>query len=184
MGGGALAADALAQLTVAGVLAGALATTLPSIPTRLTVYVLVLCDGLVLSGLMSTPSGLLTAPGVGLLDSLGGEELVRDELAGVGGLAAPAPNGPQAPASSAAANTSATESHGVLISKGNGTLRGGLRFRYDPATEAGHRPSPPGLRSKGSRLRRMASGYPFCFIYSNWRNSRNLNLLEVASHLV
>ncbi|GAC1641028.1 MAG: hypothetical protein PVS2B1_14110 [Candidatus Dormibacteraceae bacterium] len=42
MGAGVLPAVALGQLTAAGVLAGALATTLPSIPTRLTVYVLVL----------------------------------------------------------------------------------------------------------------------------------------------
>jgi len=37
MGEGALPAAALAQLTAVGVVAGALATTLPSIPTRLTV---------------------------------------------------------------------------------------------------------------------------------------------------
>jgi hypothetical protein len=37
MGAGALPGVAFAQLTAAGVVAGALATTLPSIPTRLTV---------------------------------------------------------------------------------------------------------------------------------------------------
>src|SRR5258708_32608665 len=101
---------------------------------------------------------------------LAGVELLEGELAGVevaatwdGDVAAPLPGNVQAQASIATARTSAPPRLGVLISKGNGTLRSGLRFRYDPATEAGHRPSPPGLSSKGSRLRRMASGYPFLF---------------------
>src|SRR5258708_25232433 len=105
-----------------------------------------------------TPSGLA---GVGLLEA----ELAGVEVAsGDGDVAARVPGNVHAPASIATARTSAPRRPDVLISKGNGTLRSGLRFRYDPATEAGHRPSPPGLSSKGSRLRRMASGYPFCFI--------------------
>src|SRR6266851_9630838 len=105
-----------------------------------------------------TPSGFA---GVGLLE--GEPAGVEVAPTGDGDVAAPLPGNVQAPASKATARTSAPPRPDLLISKGNSTLRSGLRFRYDPATEAGHRPSPPGLSSKGSRLRRMASGYPFLF---------------------
>src|ERR1700737_4665485 len=127
-----------------------------------------------------TPSALVTGAGEGLAEATAEGVPKREGEAAV----PPVPDELQAPASAATISTSAEACPGVLMNKGNDILRIGLRFRYDPAPEAGHRPSPPGLCSKGSRLRRMASGYPFCFIYSNWRNSRNLNLLEVASHLV
>ena len=35
------------------------------------------------------------------------------------------------------------------LSKGNAILRVGLRFRYDPPSKAGHRPSPSGRSPKG-----------------------------------
>jgi hypothetical protein len=62
-----------AHVTVPGVLAIALAMTLPSIPTRLTVYVAPLSE------LTSTPNEPATGAGDGLCDVDG--ELVRDELA-------------------------------------------------------------------------------------------------------
>jgi hypothetical protein len=45
----------------------------------------------------------------------------------------------------------------------NGNVRTWLRFRYDPASEAGTDPSPPGHRSKGYGLT-DGTCCPFCFI--------------------
>jgi hypothetical protein len=118
-----------------------------------------------LNGLTSTPNAPVAATGDGVLEEGADGEAVRVELAGGDGdLAAVVPGRLQAPAMTNATTPSAEARHRVRMISGNDTLRIGLRFRYDPAPEAGHRPSPPGLCSKGSRLRRMASGYPFCFI--------------------
>jgi hypothetical protein len=120
------------------------------------------------NGLTSTPNALVSATGDGVVvEAAEGE--VRDELATGEGDFEALPKPLQAPATAAMARrraslAGAAARFGVPTFKGNDTLRIGLRFRYDPAPEAGHRPSPPGLSSKGSRLRRMASGYPFCFI--------------------
>src|SRR5690348_5723483 len=73
---------------------------------------------------------------------------------------------------------------GVFHVSANEALRWWLRFRYHPAPEAGFRPSPSEPRLEGVANWRMASGCPFCFVCSDWRNSRNLNLTEVASHTV
>ena len=40
------------------------------------------------------------------------------------------------------------------LSKGNAILRVGLRFRYDPPSKAGHRPSPSGRSLNGFRAGR------------------------------
>ena len=92
-------------------------------------------------------------------------ELVRDELAaGEGDFEVPLPGKLQADMTTTHNSPSAAAREDVFMAiKGNDTLRFGLRFRYDPAPEAGHRPSPPGHRPKGSRLWRMASGRPFVF---------------------
>jgi len=120
---------------------------------------------LLLSGLTSTPYDPAKGAGDGLAGVLGVGELVRDELAsGEGDFAVPVPGRLQAPTSNSTSVPSAAARKCIFTAiKGNDTLRFGLRFRYDPAPEAGHRPSPPGHRSKGSRLWRMASGRPFLF---------------------
>src|SRR5258708_26431835 len=87
-----------------------------------------------------TPSGLA---GVGLLEA----ELAGVEVAsGDGDVAAPVPGNVHAPASIATARMSAPPRPDVLISAGNDTLRSGLRFRYDLATQSGHRPPTPRMR--------------------------------------
>ena len=88
---------------------------------------------------------------------------MRDALAAGDGDFAALPGRLHAPAENTASVTSAAARREVGIIKANDTLRFGLRFRYDPAPEAGHLPSPSGHRSKGSRLRRIASGCPFLF---------------------
>ena len=130
---------------------------------------------LALNELTSTPYEVVSGTGAGLCAGLcdgpadglaEGEAGVRDELAttGVGVFEAVVPGRLQAPATIRTAAPSARRLRDGGIIKGNDTLRFGLRFRYDPEPEAGHRPSPPELRSKGSRLWRTASGCPFCFI--------------------
>jgi hypothetical protein len=122
-----------------------------------------------LNGLTSTPYDPANGVGEGLCEGkaegLAEGELVRDELAaGDGEFAVPAPGRLQAAATSRPSIPTAAARKDVFTAiKGNDTLRFGLRFRYDPAPEAGHRPSPSGHRSKGSRLWRMASGRPLLF---------------------
>jgi hypothetical protein len=122
---------------------------------------------LLLSELTSTPYDPVTGEGLceAPADEVGEGEVVRAQLAaGDGDFAVPLPGRLQAPTSNSPKVPRAAARNDVFTAiKGNDTLRFGLRFRYDPAPEAGHRPSPPGHRSKGSRLWRMASGRPFLF---------------------
>jgi hypothetical protein len=74
-GGGTTPAAVSAHVTVAGEFAIPLAMTLPSIPTRLTVYVALLSE------LTRTPNEPATGAGDGLCDVEAEGELVRDELA-------------------------------------------------------------------------------------------------------
>src|SRR4029077_16066194 len=50
---------------------------------------------------------------------------------------------------------------GVPISKGNAALPTRLRFRYDPRSEVGHRPSPSWPWLEGVRPRRTAGAVRF-----------------------
>src|SRR5258708_20183326 len=113
----------------------------------------------------STPYDPARAAGDGLAGALGAGELVRDELAaGEGGFAVPVPGRLQAPSTNGRSVPSAAARRYVFTPiKGNDTLRFGLRFRYDPAPEAGHRPSPPGHPSNGPRFCRPPSRRPVLF---------------------
>src|ERR1700682_740089 len=80
-----------------------------------------------------TPSALVTGAGEGLAEATAEGVPKREGEAAV----PPVPDELQAPASAATISTSAEARPGVLMNKGNDILRIGLRFRYDPAPEAG-----------------------------------------------
>src|SRR5467141_2371631 len=112
MGGETTAAAAFAQVVALGVLAWALAMTLPSIPTRLTVY------PLPVNGLISTP--YTPAAGAGEGDPDAPAEGVADRAADAAdceGLAPPVPGTLQAAARITASTPSAEACRRVDINK-------------------------------------------------------------------
>ena len=150
-----------------------------------------------LSGVTRTPKDPTTGVGDCAEEGLGeappGGDPVEDGLA-CGETADTAGEGEREPAvleleqATAAAATAAriAMARWALILKRslgqfNSTLRRRLRFRYDPRSEAGLRPSPSGLRPNGY-VRRTAIAVRF--VLCDWRNKATLNLTEVASHLV
>ena len=88
---------------------------------------------------------------------------MRDALAAGDGDFAVLPGRLHAPAENTASVTSAAARREVGIIKANDTLRFGLRFRYDPAPEAGHLPLT--LRASLERVAVKADGFrPSVFV--------------------
>src|SRR5712692_386180 len=129
MGEGSTAAAVSPHETCVGVLACALPTNLPSVPTRLTVYV--------------SPVGTVTRtpnePTTGTGDGAGDPAVVA--VADADGREHGHGQDPRAaPHNLSILPTWASDApHGysLAIIKANATLRTGLRFRYHPPTEAG-----------------------------------------------
>ncbi len=174
-GGGTTPAAAFAQVGETGELAWALAATWPFGAIRLTVY------EPPLGGLTSTPYGEETATGGGLGGGEEGAGLedgdVEGDSEGVAaadgdvvaagewraeGVEPPHEAARNATTMSAAAGAGAGAGRGIPIKKGNAALRRRLRFRYDPAPEAGYRPSPSGPRLEWVR---KADGFKLSVLF-------------------
>src|SRR5712692_6980004 len=176
MGRGSTAAAASPQVTAVGLLGCADPTTLPPAAMMLTVYVSP--DGWVDSTANAPVRGTGDAAGETGGDAAaveGGEPVgkVVCEVAALGEGDAPACEpGPPQPAMTWSASRRTPYS--------NANVRTALRFRYDPASEAGPDPHPQSDARTGTHGRLGLS----VLFYVGGGIPRTLNLAEVTSHLV
>ena len=184
MGRGSTAAAASPQVTAVGLLGCADPTTLPLAAMMLTVYVSP--DGWVDRTAKAPVRGTGDAAGETGGDAAavaGGEplgEVVGEVPARAEGDAVPCEPGPPQPAMSTAAANQNVHIFTAGIMNSNAVLRTALRFRYDPASEAGPDPHPQSDARTGTHGRLGLS----VLFYLGGGILRTLNLAEVTSHLV
>jgi hypothetical protein len=152
MGRGANAAAPSPQVTAVGLLGVADPTILPLVATMLTVYVPAEV------GVASTANDPVSGAGVGeeagmsvgLAEASATGEAEGDAPALAGGEArAAGPLPPHATTRNATASRNVGSFTGGIMNV-NAVLRAGLRFRYDPASEAGPDPHPQGIARRGT----------------------------------
>jgi hypothetical protein len=188
MGRGSTAAAASPQVTAVGLLGCADPTTLPLAAMMLTVYVSP--DGWVdrtaKAPVRGTGDAAGEAVGAAVDEAVGDVAAVaRGEVVGelaalaVGDAPACEPGTPQPAMSTATANQN-VDSFTWRTPYSNANVRTALRFRYDPASEAGPDPHPQSNARTGTHGRLGLS----VLFYVGGGILRTLNLAEVTSHLV
>ena len=171
-------------MTAVGLLGCADPTTLPLLATMLTVYVSP--DGGVdrtaKAPVRGTGDAAGEAPGEGVDDAVAvaGGELIGELPPLAEGETGGYEPGPPQPATSRATANHDIEVFTWRTRYSNVTVRTALRFRYDPASEAGPDPHPQSNARTGTHGRLLLS----VLFYVGGGILRTLNLAEVTSHLV